>query len=538
MEQPTKKAVIPFWILWSGLIVLNLFILIVTITSACLLGNEIDNVFVEKERFLNSTKKYMSYYNTMTGIENQIKDIPSWVYSAIAFCEASYRKNGLEKGYLESDEYVGFDEEIFYSTLKRLCQEKSNKYCNVVENNGSPELLYYLYELFGNELVKGISPRGYVSDLSKNPIKFDITGIHSVYTKSNVTKLMKDSGLPLTLSFGTFKRRYSVPCSNSFGYVCPNNLPKVPCPSSLGGDCVVLTFNPYSQSGVYDYLGDLHYNKKHSVLVVGWNDEKRIDRSWGNDLHNFFDGGYIVKNSFGYQHGHSLKYWLQQHSIKEEMQICPNVRSFEQWTPLDEDCINKYSYTECCNQYIKRGVKKYINATITPLICDSSKDDKYQGIFKCDTSRIYFIKSKKHSFGPYKSYGTLDITPINGINMFTIKLLSFKRDMTDKQTITIQPTCPEMLEDIFKASYTKSDEEATTNTEECGYDFIPFKVLEKYNENYVVDGLHAPAFSIFDIKWDDQSYLNSHTQGMDYSAIQSATKKVYQTVFKGPYDMN
>ncbi|EDS89284.1 hypothetical protein CL6EHI_083100 [Entamoeba histolytica] len=110
--------------------------------------------------------------------------------------------------------------------------------------------------------------------------------------------------------------------------------------------------------------------------------------------------------------------------------------------------------------------------------------------------------------------------------------------MTDKQTITIQPTCPEMLEDIFKASYTKSDEEATTNSEECGYDFIPFKVLEKYNENYVVDGLHAPAFSIFDIKWDDQSYLNSHTQGVDYSAIQSATKKVYQTVFKGPYDMN
>ncbi|ELP94046.1 hypothetical protein EIN_183030 [Entamoeba invadens IP1] len=533
-----KKA-IPFWLLWGGLILLNLFILVVTIVSACLLGNEIDNVFVEKERFMNSTRKYISYYNTMTGVEKQSEDVPSWVYASTAFLESSYRKNGLEKGFLGQDEYVQFDEQLFYSTVKKLCTQTKNKYCDAVNSNsGSPELLFYLSKIFGDKLNPAVAPSGYIENPSSSPIKFQVNGINSVYNDFKLRILMAETGLPFTLNFGVFKRRYYIPCTNSIGYTCPDSLTKIPCPTSSDGLCVSFSYNPYSQSGVYDFIGQLHYTDKHSVLVVGWNDEKRIDRSWGSDLHNFVDGGYIVKNSYGYQHGHSLKFWLQQHSIKEEMQICPNVQSFEQWTPMDEECMNTKTYAECCKLVLKKGVKRYIEASITPLICDSSRNDKYKGIFQCDQNRLYFIKSRKHSFGPYSSFGSMDITPIQNTNLMSINLLSFNKDMTDKQLITIKPTCPEMLEDIFTTYYTGNDVEATTNTEECGYDFIPFEVLEKYNQNYVVDGVHAPAFSSFDIAWDDQSYVKKAASGPNYEPLKAGTKKIYQTNFVGPYDMN
>ncbi|KAL7713413.1 Uncharacterized protein QTN25_009077 [Entamoeba marina] len=532
------KAVVPFWILWSGLIAINVVVLIITIVSACLLNNSINDVFEDKQKFVSSTKKYQSYYNTMTGVELQNNEIPSWVYSAVSFAEASYRKNGYEKGFLSNKEYVRFDKSIFYATLKKLCASKPSKYCDTVANNGSPELFYYLYTELGDDFVKALSPIGYSEDLSKNPISFEVESVGSFYTRAKLKSLMSETGLPATLSFGRYLRRYSVPCNNSIGYTCPDSLTKVSCPSEIGGDCVSYTFKEYSNSGVYDYVGDLHYNTKHSVLVVGYNDEKRIDRSWGVDNHNFHDGGYVVKNIYGYQHGHSMRYWLQQHSIKEEMQLCPNVESYEQWTPLDETCYDKYGYSYCASLIIKKGVKNYINDTITKLKCSSQLNTKYQGIFTCDENRIYVLAAKKHSFGPYSSYDSIDVSPVNFSNMFKVKLFSFNENMTDKQTLYISPTCPEMLEEIFDAHYSESDLTAVTNTEECGYDFIPYRVLDQYNQHYVVDGLHAPAFSMFQINWKDVSYAKSKTSNVDYSGIVSATKEVVQTNFTGPLEMN
>ena len=146
--------------------------------------------------------------------------------------------------------------------------------------NGSPELIYYLYKTYGEKLVKGVVPKGYNGTLENNPILFEFGKITSVYNKQKVEELMKNSNMPMTLTFGTYNRRYPIPCKNNFGFVCPENAKKTPCSAEIGGECIVLNFNPYSKGGVYDYHGDLHYSKKHSVLVVGWNDEKRIDRSY------------------------------------------------------------------------------------------------------------------------------------------------------------------------------------------------------------------------------------------------------------------
>ena len=543
--ENTNRTLVPFWILWSIIILLNIFILVVTSISAALLGNEMDTVYKNREEYISATKKHISFYNTMTVVEDQESGIPSWIYALVGYFEASYRKNGLEKGFLGETEYVRLDEVKLYNHIMDLCSADTFEYCEDLKKgengyyNGSPELFYYLYQHFGEKLVKGIVPKGYNGSLDANPIKMEITKIISVYNKDDVTQLMKNTELPMTLTFGTFNRRFAIPCENDFGYVCPEGVERSPCPSSLGGECVILNFNPYSKSGIYDYVGDLHYLKKHSVLVVGWNDEKRVDRSWGSSFHNFVDGGYIVKNSYGYKsHGHTINNWLQAHSAKAETQVCPNIHAFESYIPLDEDCITKNSYETCCESYIKKGVKGYIKETITQLVCDGTKNDKYKGIFECDPERVYFIRARANSFGPYSASKSMDMQSIEGTGMFKINMLSFAKDMTDMQHVTISPCCQEMLEDIFTTKISEVDQVAASNTEECGYDFIPYKILEKYNENYVIDGLHSAGFSMFEINWSDQSYAASQTAGMDYSAIKDATKNVYQTEFDGAHDMN
>ena len=537
--ENTKRQIVPFWILWTGIIFLNVFILVVTSVSAVLLKNEMNVVFTHREEYINSTKKHISYYNTMTIVEDQEENIPSWIYALVGFIESSYRKNGLEKGYLNETEYVRLDEKQIFNHIQQLCTSKPCQYCQDVMYNGSPELFYYLYKNYGEELIKGIVPKDYSGKLENNPIKLEITKLISLYNKDDVREMMRNTQLPMTLTFGTYDRRYAIPCENDFGYVCPENITKSPCPASIGGECNILDFNPYSKGGVYDYTDDLHYKKKHSVLVVGWNDEKRIDRSWGTSFHNFYDGGYVVKNSYGYKdHGHTINYWLQEHSLKSEAQVCPNIHAFESYLPLSEDCIKSHTYEECCEDYIKKGVHAYIKETITQLICDGTKDAKYEGIFKCDPQRIYFIKAKSNKWGPFSGSDSMDIVQIHGTNMFKINLLSFTQNMTDMQHVTISPCTQEMLEDIFMTKISEVDKIAASNTEECGYDFIPFKVLEKYNENYVIDGLHSAGFSMFEIKWNDQSYAASQTVGLDYTAIKNATNHVYQTEFVGAHEVN
>ena len=58
--ENTNRNIVPFWILWSIIILLNIFILVVTSVSAALLGNEMDVVFTHREEYINSTKKHIS----------------------------------------------------------------------------------------------------------------------------------------------------------------------------------------------------------------------------------------------------------------------------------------------------------------------------------------------------------------------------------------------------------------------------------------------------------------------------------------------
>ena len=111
MDNHTLTSII-FGVLWGTVIVLNFVTLVVAVVSACLLNHDMNKVLDQKQQFIASSRRYQTYYTTMTGVEKQDPRIPSWVYTVTAFAEASYRQHGVQSGFLDEDKYVAFSEEF------------------------------------------------------------------------------------------------------------------------------------------------------------------------------------------------------------------------------------------------------------------------------------------------------------------------------------------------------------------------------------------------------------------------------------------
>jgi hypothetical protein len=79
---------------------------------------------------------------------------------------------------------------------------------------------------------------------------------------------------------------------------------------------------------------------------------------------------------------------------------------------------------------------------------------------------------------------------------------------------------------------------ATPNTDQCGYYFMPYDTFLKSNVIQPVSGTDTPIFSAFDIEWTKESYLANKPKGTkkDYTLIEKSTKKFSIHKFDGPLD--
>lgn len=101
------------------------------------------------------------------------------------------------------------------------------------------------------------------------------------------------------------------------------------------------------------------------MLLVGWNDDFRVDTGLPGYKGHHTVGGFIIKNSWNTEVGHSVGYWAQDHSLMDENFICPCENSAMTWLPAKADCMVKEKDALKCCSLEKNVLKEWVKgATI------------------------------------------------------------------------------------------------------------------------------------------------------------------------------
>eukprot|EP00727_Mastigamoeba_balamuthi_P005056 m51a1_g14549 hypothetical protein (474) ;mRNA; r:988919-992978 len=236
-----------------------------------------------------------------------------WIFSTLAALEASYRKTGVDKGFLDKSQYLPFSEWAYKYGYDQYCKSVNynDTHCLALSErdhnitpDGRPEWLHYVKFLQRFVLPDAVCPdaQSYGSGCpaertvrENNPLQFAIRGVQTAHTISGIKRLL-------------YEKQVGLVWSNS-----------------------VL-------DGVYMVHKTPFGDRVHDAQVVGWNDEFRV-QTGSPGTADFVQGGFIIKNSLGNTYGHSAGYWAGQTSLANENMICPAEESPLTWVPADLECM-------------------------------------------------------------------------------------------------------------------------------------------------------------------------------------------------------
>ena len=492
--------------------------------------------------------------------------------------EGSYRAYGYAKGWLQKDEYVSFSEQAYGLGVIDYCNANpNNDLCygsgpsmNSTED-GEPEMLYYFGESVQKVLPEAACP--YYQDrdnqficpdreakLAKNPLSFKVKSIETAYSISGIKELLIKHQTALTWSDSIFSQTYMIPCDSKEGLsesvVCKHCLYPISSNVQPNADG---TYDPSQCYALYitdssDNEGHLSLHGKpflaggHGLLLVGYNDNYRINTGSQNDLNARTVGGFIVKNSWGPENGHSLKYWSNEISIMEENLLCPAERSAKTWLPIDTMCITNNTLeitntVQFCSdnaaELYKRVRDKWFRGA-TYLKCNTFKDEDapiFYGFTECDPDKYYVIAG-----APQLSYenamisGTwIENSPSND-GSFKIHLFEFDPKTPDAlptHKITGITTWANL--DVLFTPVTI----VGNDPEQCGYYFYPYQYFQEATTRMPAFGHDAlGSVTYYDIEWAPSSYLfnkDSYPK-FDYQYLEKSTKQMKVYNFTGPID--
>jgi len=475
-----------------------------------------------------------------------------WDFATIGILEQSYRQNGIEKKFLQEDQYVRLNEQAYGIAMIEACKNHPDV-CDVVGDfvfhnsteGGEVWWLYNLKEMYNKVLPSSVCPYtdpdhelecpGMKEALAKNPIKFDIKSMTSAYNVIETKRLMVEKDRPLAWSSEMHNTVYFFPCNDPYwkGRVeCSSRL-AVKCPTDRfygSQTCARVLSSMFNMDGEFFMHGQTLGEGGHAMNVVGYNDEFTTKQGQ--------TGGFIIRNSWhdltygtnpngrGGRGSHSMAYWMQEISAWDEKAICPGPLNPENWVSCVEQSTGphmglkknspsalksgeEYDITETCLN--KAFMDNLLSVSLQPTefvclddtVCD--KDPKFR----------YFLINLEHS-----------------VEQDLAKVCMLRYDTTTKdQDVYCTPFhIPAQIAYWFRPieeqlNILKDDEDL------CGFWFWPYEMLNKqvgmYNNYYS---------TYFEIEWDDQSYLknaSSHPE-LNYTYIESSTFKQKSMTFETP----
>ncbi|KAL7721717.1 Papain family cysteine protease domain containing protein [Entamoeba marina] len=534
-------------------------------------------------------KQWSIPLDALTPVKDQGSRGSCWAHSTIGFIESDYRSNGIRSGLLRNDEVVQFSEQAYMSLIVQYCSNhKDIPLCRFggisknQTNNWSTEGFYYLrnvsktfilpisvcpYQQQNGPLETQCNPQTTTLEtlVSENPLQMEIKDIVTLYTIDEAKQLMLRTLSPLTFGINTMYNTIAIPC-NKYNSEYNSSVCKE-CRHKCGnGCCTIVMQSMYSGNGIIDIqLGSIRRGG-HSLLVVGWNDEYPIERNgysrkpiytaqWNeidtrrksttkknNKINNteydnkknknrWNKGGLILKNSYG-PNGHTLGYFLQNHSLLNEDTICPLSIHPKRWYPLDVGCIvNGSSFMDCSNNKVRKisNDKVFNGATILKCRALSIEEASALGFRECGEGLNYQYALSMEWFNITFKNGIAKVREMgDGVVVYLARWKSGDISHTIKEVKT-NITSWNSISLLFEM------DTVVTNSEHCGYFFEPYDTIEYLISEYNHDTFESYGFSYFGIKWDKSSYYLYNKNSIKFHDILNSTKRFISPHFDGPF---
>ncbi|KAL7715695.1 Papain family cysteine protease domain containing protein [Entamoeba marina] len=503
--------------------------------------------------------KFLVPWEALTPAKDQGHRMTCWAFAVTGFLEASYNYVAKKLHGHSHTSYVSFSEQVFGIKMVERCTfNSSNKYCTNGQrlhnaSDGIPEWLYYFKDVNHKWAVPNnlCEYKSYESEwdvcphinttLKENPVRFTVENITTAYTIRGIKELLVNTNLPVTWTHGTFTKVYKTACSRlsnpNLNTDCVTK--KYPC----GNDyCYEIKVSAFDKNGVFDMTEKSYVSGTHSMLIVGWNDHMRINRdSPYLGLNEFSKGGFIVKNSWGFS-GHSAGYWASNHSTIQEDSLCPNFGVYQNWIPVNYECLKTNFNLSACANNLYRTVHDQLYSDATVLKCsDLAKKEEYAnalGLTQCALPQNkgkelrFALQSEVISQQIYTSAPQVKIRYQNeDSGQAQFYLVMWEEGSNDIIEVITDVTTYIALERLLEPVVT------VENSKYCGYYFVPFDTFLFGNNRYLNYGDDTIAFSSFNIKWDKTSFLDEKNGGYNYEALEKEVKhnQYIPLNFKGPY---
>ena len=468
--------------------------------------------FSEKSETLNSNKNEFlyslpqKYYITnewATPSNDDFNRTSSSLFAIISLLESFYRKQGIEKGFLDKSKIVKFSPDYFLDYLTEYCQNNPlnrncrkspdftfSDYISLLKGMDDPGKLLVPETAYPYQETKDMTGFQKVTSniIKNNPFHFTIKNITFRSTIDTIKELLYSKKGPIEITLPMPEPRYWYSCDFN-DYIKQSEW-------CLRGTSKIAPFHykwekQDDSTSIYHLTGETTITNAREMLLVGYDDNLIEELPVNVTNAPPTKGAFIIKNSWG-STGHSLEYLSGMIGPVSEFNLCPNNQDPLNCIPIDLQCYEKYGIdsSKCLN----------------PTKLECNLDDNL-GV--CYKELTYYIVADPASQKPLLQYYD------TGVN---VPLLVYELADGSFSNPTPFLNAPyEFLNNAFRAKYAKQNNDA-----HCGYLVMSYDAIEQIIK---ASGPQTDSLSSIslDIEFSDDSYAKSNTKGVSYSLTKNST---------------
>eukprot|EP00727_Mastigamoeba_balamuthi_P008834 m51a1_g4573 hypothetical protein (571) ;mRNA; f:157189-159406 len=466
-----------------------------------------------------------------------------WVFATIGWLEQSYRQNGIEKGFLEPDQYVRLNNQAFGISVIEACRGHPDV-CDALGEGpwvnqtagGETWWLYSLSALYHQVLPSSVCPYtdeehelecpGMDKAVRFNPIRFDIRGMDTAYSVADSKALMVARDRPLLWSSLMHTVMYYMPCNDTYWarQAGCNATNRVRCPTDkyYNSDyCARFESAMYNQDGEFFMQGNTVVEGGHAMNAVGYNDEFVTKQGQ--------KGGFIIKNSWhdltygadpdgrGARGSHSVAYWMQEISAWDEKALCPGPLNPDNWL----SCVAQQPGPTMPGRRAKRTVAAADGSYDISQTCLSERFMEYLVNVTLQPTEFVCRDAAWCAVGGRHRYFLVSVERSADQRTMQVCMLHYDAKTAAQATICTPYVNPSLVAYIWAPVQAQQDR-LRNDPDFCGYFFWPYEMM--YQQTGVL-GAGNTYTTNFDIVWDDSSYIanmDRHPE-YDYSFVKAST---------------